>query len=118
MIRRGISWLIAARSPDGGWGGAAGVPPSIEETAQAVEALAAVALADLPADPPDDAPAAALAAGVNWLIDHTANPAGLPAAPIGLYFARLWYAEKLYPLIFAAAALDRARLALRPTAPS
>jgi squalene-hopene/tetraprenyl-beta-curcumene cyclase len=29
------------------------------------------------------------------------------SAPIGLYFARLWYFEKLYPLIFATSALGR-----------
>jgi squalene-hopene/tetraprenyl-beta-curcumene cyclase len=34
-----------------------------------------------------------------------------PAAPVGLYFARLWYSEELYPLIFAAGALESARAA-------
>jgi glycosyltransferase involved in cell wall biosynthesis len=29
-------------------------------------------------------------------------------APIGFYFAKLWYFEKLYPLIFTVAALGRA----------
>ena len=29
--------------------------------------------------------------------------------PIGFYFAKLWYFEKLYPIIFAVAALGRAR---------
>ena len=28
-------------------------------------------------------------------------------SPIGFYFARLWYFEKLYPLIFTAAALGK-----------
>ena len=31
-----------------------------------------------------------------------------PAAPIGLYFARLWYSEALYPLIFTVAAIQAA----------
>ncbi|MDP6504909.1 MAG: hypothetical protein QF886_14920, partial [Planctomycetota bacterium] len=30
-------------------------------------------------------------------------------APIGFYFAKLWYYEKLYPIIFSIAALTRAR---------
>jgi squalene-hopene/tetraprenyl-beta-curcumene cyclase len=30
-----------------------------------------------------------------------------PASPIGLYFARLWYFEELYPLIFALCALSK-----------
>jgi squalene-hopene/tetraprenyl-beta-curcumene cyclase len=29
--------------------------------------------------------------------------------PIGFYFARLWYYEKLYPIIFTVAALGRAQ---------
>ena len=33
----------------------------------------------------------------------------LPASPIGFYFAKLWYFEKLYPLIFTAGALARAQ---------
>jgi squalene-hopene/tetraprenyl-beta-curcumene cyclase len=32
-----------------------------------------------------------------------------PPAPIGLYFARLWYSETLYPLIFAVEGLKAAR---------
>ena len=32
-----------------------------------------------------------------------------PAAPIGLYFAQLWYDEKLYPMLFTVTALERAR---------
>ena len=36
-----------------------------------------------------------------------------PPAPIGLYFAKLWYYEKLYPLIFAAGGLARQRTAIQ-----
>ena len=43
-----------------------------------------------------------------WLIDHTAAGTYFPAAPIGLYFAKLWYDEELYPLAFTVAALERA----------
>ena len=37
--RRGIAWLLSIQNADGGWGGAAGTPSSIEETALAVEVL-------------------------------------------------------------------------------
>ena len=37
--QRGIAWLMGAQNADGGWGGAAGAPSSIEETALALEAL-------------------------------------------------------------------------------
>src|SRR5205807_8544205 len=39
--RRGVVWLLAAQNRDGGWGGAAGAPSSVEETAPAVEVLPA-----------------------------------------------------------------------------
>ncbi|HMF20114.1 MAG TPA: prenyltransferase/squalene oxidase repeat-containing protein, partial [Gemmataceae bacterium] len=37
--RRGITWLVGIQNADGGWGGAAKTPSSIEETALAVEIL-------------------------------------------------------------------------------
>ena len=43
-----------------------------------------------------------------WLLEHTAAGTRFPAAPIGLYFAKLWYDEELYPLAFTVAALERA----------
>ena len=69
---------------------------SIEETALAVGALAGVAGAE-----------AAVARGVDWLIAATDAGRVTPAAPIGLYFAKLWYFERLYPLVFLAGALAR-----------
>jgi squalene-hopene/tetraprenyl-beta-curcumene cyclase len=50
--------------------------------------------------------------GVTWLVKATSEGQDTPAAPIGLYFARLWYDEALYPLIFALDALVTARRAL------
>jgi squalene-hopene/tetraprenyl-beta-curcumene cyclase len=35
--------------------------------------------------------------------DHCREP-----SPIGFYFAKLWYYEKLYPLIFTVSALGQA----------
>lgn len=111
MMSRGIEWLLSARNSDGGWGGAPAVPSSIEETALAVEALA-----DALAEPPlADARAvrSALAGGVSWLIEHTGRGESMDPAPIGFYFARLWYFERLYPLIFTVSALGRAAKLLR-----
>lgn len=96
---RGIAWLRAAQNADGGWGGARGTPSSIEESALAVEVLL------------DAGPDAADAAnrGVAWLVRQVeAGALGRPT-PIGFYFAKLWYFEKLYPIIFTVAALGRAR---------
>ena len=104
---RGAAWLLACMGTDGGVGGGPGLPPTIEETALTVEALARVA-----GESPDSGlrgrAAAAVASGVAWLVDHTAAGTYFPAAPIGLYFAKLWYDEELYPLAFTVAALERA----------
>ena len=79
-------FLRNARHQNGGWGGDLSAPETIEETALCVEAL-------------HDA------AGANRLIDLLESDPS--PAPIGLYFARLWYYERLYPLIFATSALGR-----------
>ncbi len=115
-IRRGVAYLLSARGSDGGWGGAPGVRPSIEETALAVEALAAVATPGAADGPglPAGAVLEAVRAGAAWLVQHTCGGTDFPAAPIGLYFARLWYFEKLYPLVFTVSALRRAGEVLGP----
>ena len=117
-IRRGAEFLLACQGPDGGFGGDAKVQPSIEETALALDALANLMSAI------DAAPAAptavveperlrpAVAAAANWLIARTRGGRDFPAAPIGLYFAKLWYFERLYPLIFTVSALAGARKTL------
>jgi squalene-hopene/tetraprenyl-beta-curcumene cyclase len=107
LDRRGAQWLVACMGPDGGVGPAPGLPPSIEETALAVEALARVAATTADAGLRDRA-TAAVASGVEWLLDRTAGGTQFPGAPIGLYFAKLWYDEELYPLAFSVAALERA----------
>ena len=104
--QRAVRWLIDAQGDDGGWGGAPGVRPSIEETAVAVSALGtirhssrAVAVAGL-----DNA----VGRGVRWLNDATDGGRRTDPAPIGLYFAKLWYSEALYPSVFAIGALAAA----------
>ena len=109
MVGRGAGWLLAAQEAGGGWGGAPGLAPSIEETALATDALAGFVIADI-RNPKccGQAVRAAVERGAAWLIEQTAEGTRLEAAPIGLYFARLWYFERLYPVIFATAALEKA----------
>ena len=45
--------------------------------------------------------------GVDRLLEMTNSGMTFPSSPIGLYFASLWYSEKLYPLIFTVEALKR-----------
>jgi squalene-hopene/tetraprenyl-beta-curcumene cyclase len=94
---------------DGGVGGGPGLPPTIEETALTVEALARVAAESRDAALRSRA-TNAVTSGVAWLLEHTAEGTRFPAAPIGLYFAKLWYDEAIYPLAFTVAALERAAL--------
>jgi squalene-hopene/tetraprenyl-beta-curcumene cyclase len=101
--RRGVAWLLAAQNTDGGWGGAPGVPSSVEETALGVEVL-------LDAGPVAEP---AVSKGLAWLVQRVEDGGLNQPTPIGFYFAKLWYFEKLYPIIFTVAALGRARLRLR-----
>jgi squalene-hopene/tetraprenyl-beta-curcumene cyclase len=97
--RRGVRWLLQAQNADGGWGGGA-TRSSIEETSLALHAIAGEGSAE--------SDEAALR-GVDWLIAATHEGRDTPPVPIGLYFARLWYYEELYPLIFSLGALSLAR---------
>jgi len=107
MLNGGVEWLLSVQNADGGWGGDERVESSIEETAMAVDALAESFGASDAASSP--AVGSALAGGVAWLIDNTRNAAPIIASPIGLYFAKLWYFEELYPLIFAVSALQKVK---------
>jgi squalene-hopene/tetraprenyl-beta-curcumene cyclase len=94
MFKRALAWLLSAQDTSGGWGGFVGSPPSTEETALAVEAIAG-----LEQD--------AAHQGVLWLIERIENNTWTLPAPIGFYFAKLWYFERLYPQIFTVAALGK-----------
>jgi squalene-hopene/tetraprenyl-beta-curcumene cyclase len=109
VVRRAARWLLEAQHSGGGWGGAPGVAPSIEETALAVEALShALATPPMARTLPADDVRQAVARGAAHLVEQTAGGETFEAAPIGFYFARLWYSERLYPIVFTVAALGRA----------
>jgi len=99
LIQRGVGYLLSQQKPDGGFGGDAQAPATIEETAVVSHALAKAAPAS-----------AELARAVDWLLSATQEGTHFPAAPIGLYFARLWYHERLYPVVWTAQALRSARV--------
>jgi len=97
VLEKGCQWLVSAQNADGGWGGDLGVPSSIEETA-----LAASALAEAGAEHER-----ACLKGIEWLLEHTSECTQWRQTPIGLYFASLWYSERLYPRVFTMGALAR-----------
>jgi len=80
-------------------GEATGAPSSIEETALATSGLAAC--------DGDEAARAAAGRGASWLAQTTRQGLSFPSSPIGLYFAKLWYYEKVYPIALVAEALER-----------
>ena len=110
MAQRGVIWLTKVQHADGGWGAVinrqsgkklkvetTGIPEmtsSIEETALAVEALLPFALEDDPIT-------TAVEQGISWLSEAVLAGHHWQPAPIGFYFAKLWYYERLYPQIFA-----------------
>lgn len=93
---RARRWLLQAQHATGGWGGAVGLLPSVEETSLVLSALI-------------DWPEAkhACERGAEWLCQQFESETPVTPTPIGLYFAQLWYFERLYPLVFAADALGR-----------
>ncbi|WP_397381505.1 prenyltransferase/squalene oxidase repeat-containing protein [Prosthecobacter sp.] len=95
LIQSGCQYLRSARKADGSFGGDANAPASIEETAVALHALSG--------EEQD------MMASVQWLITATENGTRFPTAPIGLYFARLWYHEQLYPVVWTLGALRVAK---------
>jgi squalene-hopene/tetraprenyl-beta-curcumene cyclase len=104
----GIRWLLNAQNQDGGWGGDRDIASSVEETALALNAVAQA----LRRTPDEHLLETAMSRGANWLIERTARGRHLEPSPIGFYFARLWYYERLYPLIFTVAALTQTRSCL------
>lgn len=90
MAAKAGDFLLSQQNDDGSWGGRIGIPGTIEETALAVSALS----------PDHDE---ACTRGIEWLSSRKE----IKSSPIGLYFALLWYDEKLYPLIYYVEALRR-----------
>jgi len=92
LLARGERWLLGAQCADGGWG--MGRAATVEETALAVIALAGGG----------GSCREAVRRGRAWLAEKSIDELER-AAPIGLYFAVLWYGERLYPLVWALEAL-------------
>ncbi len=133
VARRGLSWLRSAQNEDGGWGGGPGVtdwscdpklidaktsvgpaiargPSSVEETALAVESLLVNRHETMFQD--------TINKGLEWLCYKVEKNEHRECSPIGFYFAKLWYHEKLYPIIFTVSALGQALKHSHPSSPT
>lgn len=86
-------YLLSQQNADGSWGGQKNIDGTMEETSLAISALISLH-------------PKACEAGFAWLAVE-ANVNNMRPSPIGLYFAALWYDEKMYPIVCYAEALRR-----------
>jgi squalene-hopene/tetraprenyl-beta-curcumene cyclase len=105
-----VEFLLGTQDRSGGWGAAGGVAPTVEETAVAVEALAAFARRSGlrragAAGAGDERAVRAASSGAEYLARAVMAGDMEKPSPIGLYFARLWYSERAYPVAWTAGAL-------------
>ncbi|MEJ7595586.1 MAG: prenyltransferase/squalene oxidase repeat-containing protein [Planctomycetaceae bacterium] len=96
--QKAVHWLLNNQNDDGGWSARRGLESSVEETGLALDSLVGFTQA-IPATD----------RGAHWLAARVNEGTVDRPTPIGFYFARLWYFEDLYPIIFAAAGLNRWR---------
>lgn len=130
----GLEWIAGSQNEDGGWGGGESLnwadlyqtfktgesnvaadrlkplgTSSVEETALCTEAL----LHAIDCDAIDETVRHRLEAhayrGVEWILKAVDLDCVSIHWPIGFYFAKLWYYEKMYPLVFATSTLALAR---------
>ncbi len=114
---RGRDYLLQNQNGDGGWGGGPSQASgheridtkladarerggsSIEETAVAVEGLLCGG---------QGGGDASIMQALDWLVQAIQSGRLQSASPIGFYFAKLWYHERLYPTVFSLGALGAA----------
>jgi squalene-hopene/tetraprenyl-beta-curcumene cyclase len=101
----GMDWILTSQNPDGGWGGGPDARSSVEETGLALHALATPPPEG--ANTPSERVIESRRRGHAWLVENTDHGRHFEPSPIGFYFAKLWYFERLYPMIFAAYAQPR-----------
>ncbi len=95
QARSGMAFLEKAQNPDGGWGGHQEIASQIEETGLVLEACEGLKFSnDLRIK------------GQNWLARAILSGGLQESAPIGFYFAKLWYYESMYPVVFALGAME------------
>jgi squalene-hopene/tetraprenyl-beta-curcumene cyclase len=126
-------WLLSAQHSSGGWG-----PPrspvnysgaegdgfrarreneamakfcTVEETALAISAL-------LPLVETNPAFSRAASQGLNWLVNVVEQDAHRRPAVLSFYPSKIWYHERLYPLVFSAEALSLAASRLASQRPA
>ena len=96
LAAKGAAYLVSTQNDDNGWGGAKGAPSKVTLTAKAIGALASFST-----QYPDT-----LKTGFEFIEAAFKSGKLENREPIGLYFARLWYSEELYNIVFVLNALQ------------
>lgn len=115
--KNAIRWLTAQQNEDGGFGGGNSIrdasvgryESTVEETALAIEGLLC--------DDKGIENHPELEKALDWLCRRVEENSHVECSPIGFYFSKLWYYEKLYPRIMTVSALAYACKAIQ-AAPS
>ena len=95
----GLMWLLSVQRTDGSWSGGVKGGSSVEETALATGTLAR--FSKQTAESADS-----IRHATDWLLRRVEDDTWTQPAPIGFYFAKLWYYERMYPMVFTVAALE------------
>jgi len=121
--QKAVRWIQDNQNDDGGWSARRGLESSVEETGLALDSLASITQRSgrdartsrrvLSTTVPDALLSNATERAAQWLAVRVKEGTIDQPTPIGFYFARLWYFEDLYPIIFAAAGLNRWRTTVR-----
>ena len=117
--QKAVRWLLNNQNDDGGWSARRGLESSVEETGLALDSLASLKkgsrsvggmdIGMVSTTVSDPLLSNATDRAAQWLAIRVQEGTVDRPTPIGFYFARLWYFEELYPIIFAAAGLNRWR---------
>ena len=99
MRQKGLRYILSVQNADGGWGGAKDVLSMVTLTSRALSAIASY--------PITETERVAIDRAFEYLRRKYEAGELFQAEPIGLYFARLWYSEKLYNVTFALNALKK-----------
>ena len=126
--QKAVRWILDNQNDDGGWSARRGLESSVEETGLALDSLALLkqgpgivagtVVEVLSTTKTGTCMSNAIDRAAQWLAVRVIEGTVDQSTPIGFYFARLWYFEGLYPIIFATAGLNRWRAYVDASKPS
>jgi prenyltransferase beta subunit len=96
MTEKAINYLLSVQNADGGWGGNINLPSKITLTAKVLSALVCNKINNQNTN-----------LAFDFLYAKFRNGELYNAEPIGLYFSRLWYSEKMYNITFVLNAINK-----------